>query len=116
MHELSIASAIAQVAESQAAGRRVVGVHVRVGHLRQVVPSALDFAFELVTQGTVLDGTQLELEQVPAAGVCRDCGAQTSLPQFPLRCARCGSLDVDVTAGEELTVEELEIEEEEVAA
>jgi hydrogenase nickel incorporation protein HypA/HybF len=111
MHELSIADAIAKVAGSQAAGRRVVCVSVRVGHLRQVVPSALEFAFELVTQGTELEGAGLELEHVPAAGCCRNCGAHTALPQFPLACERCGSLDVEITAGEELTVEELEIEE-----
>lgn len=111
MHELSIAGAVAQVAESQAAGRRVLSVRVRVGHLRQVVPSALEFAFELVTQGTDLDGARLELEQVPAFGRCRDCGSGTPLPDFPLRCERCGSLEVDIAAGEELTVEELEIEE-----
>lgn len=112
MHELAIADAIAQVAGSQAAGRRVVSVSVRVGHLRQVVPSALEFSFELVTQGTELEGARLELEHLPAAGVCRDCGARTALPQFPLACAHCGSLDVEVTAGEELTVEEIEVEQE----
>lgn len=111
MHELAIADAIARVAGSQAAGRRVVSVSVRVGHLRQVVPSALEFSFQLVTQGTELEGARLELEHVPAAGTCRDCGAHTVLPQFPLACEQCGSLDVDITAGEELTIEELEIEE-----
>jgi hydrogenase nickel incorporation protein HypA/HybF len=113
MHELSIAGAIAEVAGRQAAGRRVVAVSVRVGHLRQVVPSALEFAFELVVDGTELAGARLELERVPAAGDCHRCGAHTELDSFPLRCAHCGSLDVELTAGEELSVEELEIEEEE---
>jgi hydrogenase nickel incorporation protein HypA/HybF len=111
MHELSIACAIAEIAEEQGAERRVVAVHVRVGHLRQVVPSALELAFELVTQGTPLEGARLELEAVPVAGRCNACGRQGALEAFPIGCAACGSVDVQVCAGEELTVEELEIEE-----
>ncbi len=41
MHELSIAEAIVDVATRHAAGRRVVRVEVKVGHLRQVVPDSL---------------------------------------------------------------------------
>ena len=41
MHELSIAEAIVRIADTHAAGRRVMCVEVEIGHLRQVVPSAL---------------------------------------------------------------------------
>jgi hydrogenase nickel incorporation protein HypA/HybF len=112
MHELSIAEAIADIATRHAAGRRVVKVEVRVGHLRQVVPDSLDFAFGLVTQGTALDGAELVVEHVPAAGRCRECRAESVMQDFPLCCARCGGLDVDVLAGEELLVDALELEEE----
>jgi hydrogenase nickel incorporation protein HypA/HybF len=113
MHELSIAEAIVAIAERHARGRTVAKVEVRVGHLRQVVPSALEFAFELVAKGTVLDGAELELEDVPARGRCRDCGAETTMSGFPLACAACAGLDLELFAGEELQVESLELEEDE---
>jgi hydrogenase nickel incorporation protein HypA/HybF len=112
MHELSIAEAVVRIAGDHAAGRRVHRVELRVGHLRQVVPSALEFAFQLTTQGTPLDGAELVIEHVPAEGVCRTCGARSVMRQFPLSCSRCGGLDLEVVAGEELEVEALELEDE----
>ena len=71
MHELSIAEAVVAVASRHAAGRRVHRIELKVGYLRQVVPSALEFAFELVADGTSLQGAELVIDQVPARGRCR---------------------------------------------
>jgi hydrogenase nickel incorporation protein HypA/HybF len=112
MHELALAAAVIDIAGTHAAGRRVTGVHVKVGHLRQVVPSALEFCFELTTAGTPMAGARLEIDQVPAAGACRGCGRESELDGFPLACSACGSLDVEVIRGEELLVDSLELEDE----
>jgi hydrogenase nickel incorporation protein HypA/HybF len=111
MHELSIAASIVDIAVRHARGRPVSRVEVRVGHLRQVVPSALDFAFGLVAQGTPVEGAELVLEEVAATVRCGTCGAESRLDGFPLIC-RCGSADVEIVAGQELTVESLDVEEE----
>lgn len=110
MHELSIADSVLQVALEQASGRSIARVGLSVGHLRQVVPSALLFSFELLARGTAADGATLEIEEVPAVGSCRGCGAESPLDGFPLHCSSCGGLDVTVIRGEELQVEWLDIE------
>ena len=110
MHELSIAESVVDVSVRHARGRPVVAVELRVGHLRQVVPSALQFAFELLARGTPVEGAELRIEEVPAAGHCRDCGATTPLSEFPLTCRHCGGIDLEVTCGEELSVDSLELE------
>lgn len=111
MHELSIADSIVRIATEHANGRRVTKVYLTVGHLRQVVPSALTFGFELISQGTPVEGAELEMTVVPAAGTCRVCATETRLQSFPLQCGECGGLDMDVVAGEELYVKSLELEE-----
>jgi hydrogenase nickel incorporation protein HypA/HybF len=116
MHELAIAQSVIDIARRHAGGRRVLKVELRVGHLRQVVPTALAFNFELVAQGTEVEGAELEMQTVPAAGVCRECGARSELYSFPLQCDACRSFDLEIVAGEELIVESLELEEAEIGA
>jgi hydrogenase nickel incorporation protein HypA/HybF len=111
MHELSIADAVVAIAGRHAGARRVLRVELRVGALRQVVPQALEFAFGLVAEGTPVEGAELVLDVVPAAGWCRACGIESELPTFPLLCAACGGADLELTQGEELLVDALELEE-----
>jgi hydrogenase nickel incorporation protein HypA/HybF len=112
MHELSIAEAVVEIALRHAAGRPVDKVELRVGRLRQVVPSALEFAFELLSEGTELQGAELAIEEVPARGRCRACETHSTMATFPLQCSSCGGLDVEIESGEELLVEAIELEDE----
>ena len=115
MHELSIASAVLNTALRNAGERRVTAVAVRAGRLRQVVPESLRFYFEIVTRDTPLEGARLELTEVPVRLGCRDCGHHWE-PDWPLfRCPECESAEVSVLAGEELSVEYIEVEEREPA-
>ena len=111
MHELSIAESVVSIASRQADGRRVTKVQMKVGHLRQVVPSALAFGFELLAEGTPVEDAELEMEQVPAEGRCRGCGVESRLGNFPLQCPGCESFDLEILKGEELMVDSLELEE-----
>lgn len=113
MHELSIAMSVLEIASRHAAGRRVSRVHLRVGRMRQVVPAALTFSFEVAAQGTEAEGAQLFIEDVPAVGRCKACEHTTELIALPLQCECCGGFDLNIVSGEELTVESLELEENE---
>jgi hydrogenase nickel incorporation protein HypA/HybF len=90
---------------------------MRVGRLRQVVPSSLRFGFEIVARDTACAGAALELADVPLRLRCRGCGGEwePELPSF--RCPRCDGGDVEVLAGEELEIDYIDVEDpEEVAA
>jgi hydrogenase nickel incorporation protein HypA/HybF len=115
VHELSIAEAVVDTALRCGGGRRVALVELKVGHLRQVVPSALAFSFELVAVGTPAEGAELVIEEVPARVSCRECGAESPVAGFPLACAGCHGLHVDVIAGDELFVDAVELDVEQVS-
>ena len=104
MHELSICNAIASTAAKHADGRAVSRVTVQIGHLRQVVPDALQFSWEVVAGTTELKDAALVIEQVPAVVECIDCGSRTTLDLPILACGSCEGYDVKLLCGEELLV------------
>ncbi len=109
MHELSICNAIASTAAKHADGRPVTQVRVQIGHLRQVVPDALQLSWEVVSSTTDLKNAELVIEQVPAVVECLDCGAHTTL-DFPiLLCGACDGFDVRLLSGEELLVVSIDL-------
>jgi hydrogenase nickel incorporation protein HypA/HybF len=111
MHELSLCQAIAESVERHADGRPVSRVAVRIGYLRQVVPDALTFSWEVLTSGTSLDGSVLDIEHVPATIECELCHVTATLAMPILLCPACDSADVIVRTGEELMVVSLALAE-----
>ena len=111
MHELSICSAIADAAARHADGRSVSQVTVQIGHLRQVVPDALQFSWEVVASATAEELTEADLvvEEVPAVVECPGCGARTTLDMPILACGRCSSFEVTLVSGEELRMVSIDL-------
>ena len=109
MHELSMCRSIVNTAAKHAGGRSVSQVTVRIGHLRQVVPEALQFSWAAVSGTTALEDAVLVIEQVPAVVGCAMCGAETTLDVPILACGRCGGFDVKLISGEELFVVSIDL-------
>lgn len=108
MHELAITRGVVDMVAERTAGRRVVGVRMRVGGLTCVVPEALQFCFEVAAAGTPLEGAALVVDEVPGRLACRACGEASEVADG-LRLCPCGSGDVAVTAGEDLQVVSVEL-------
>ena len=81
-------------------------VRLEIGKLSGVVPDAVRFAFELVTDGTTLHGAVLEIDEPAGAARCRTCGAEFATVEVLPLCA-CGSADVEVLGGQELRIRDV---------
>jgi hydrogenase nickel incorporation protein HypA/HybF len=73
-----------------------------------MVPDAMRFCFELLAEGTPLEGARLEIEEPAGVARCGSCGDDFTLPDLVLLCA-CGSADVTLLAGRELRITSLEV-------
>jgi hydrogenase nickel incorporation protein HypA/HybF len=106
MHELSITTNIVAIVNERAQGAKVTKVTLKVGQLTAVLPDAIRFCFNLVAQGTGVEGAQLEIIHVPGSGRCRVCGLNMEIQLLAGRCS-CGSLDIERLSGEELMITEM---------
>ena len=115
MHEMSITRAMLEIVREQMAKHgieRLSRVHIQVGEMTAVEPDSLRFCFEVCTQGTLLEGAVLEVEEMPLTGLCRDCGAKFAMKNLVASCPFCRSATVDIIAGRELDIISIEVGEE----
>ena len=113
MHEMSLAEGILQLVEDTArreSARRVKTVVLEIGSLASVEVEALRFCFDAVTRGSLAEGAVLEIQTVAGAGWCLPCGETVPMAELYGACPRCGSYQVQPTAGTEMRVKEIEIE------
>jgi hydrogenase nickel incorporation protein HypA/HybF len=111
MHEMALATSVVDVAERHAAGRPVTLVSLRIGGMRQVVPSSLEFYFEICGKGTLCESARLEYEIVATRLRCGACTHEWE-PDLPFFfCPDCASSDCTVIGGEEFEIESIVVEE-----
>ena len=101
-------AALQHAEEAQAT--RVHVVRLRVGRLSGVVPDALQFAFEALSRGTLAEGGQLTIEEVPARFWCGICQHEFTGDDLIGECPDCHTPSADVRGGRELEIASLEIE------
>ena len=113
MHELSVASNIVEIAHEQAlaAGvERVTRVTLRIGALSCIHRHALERCFPIACEGTIVDGADLTVIEVPVSVHCPECKETSELHDIqPLACQRCGLPTGDVRGGHELEIESIEV-------
>ena len=113
MHELSLAEAINNTVTGLCGlseWTRVRRVALKIGHMRQVDPELLSFAFEVVARGTVSEGAELSILELPVVFKCHACGKESTSEETAFVCPACGGTNVELLSGMELTIDSMEVE------
>lgn len=108
MHELAITQSLLETVLGRTGERSVTAVHLRIGQLSGVLPDAMRFCFELVSQGTRLAGATLQIDEPGGQAWCNSCQQEFAIPDAIPLCP-CGSADVKITSGRELAVTSVEV-------
>jgi hydrogenase nickel incorporation protein HypA/HybF len=92
-------------------GRKPKRVNVKVGEIYHLVPESVLLHYEYITKGTPLQGVALQLSQVPVQVKCNACSQSGPVEDHHmLMCSHCRSLDVYPIAGNNVTIEGVELE------
>ncbi len=114
MHEARIAESIIDEIEDLIRQGRITGrvrtVCLRVGRLTAVVHENLRFLFGVLSEGTLLEKTELQIETAQAFATCRACGAGFEIQDIAFLCPSCDSAEIGLVGGRELMIDAVEVE------
>jgi hydrogenase nickel incorporation protein HypA/HybF len=114
LHEFSTAQKILEVVLSEAGkngARKVTAIELIIGEFNNIVPEALLFSLEVLSENTMAAGARVDLERKPVTVRCRCCRKEDRLESPHLfACPACGAGDVEITGGRELAVASLDVE------
>jgi hydrogenase nickel incorporation protein HypA/HybF len=105
MHEYGICEGVLDAVRARAHGRKVVAIRVRFGVRHAIKADSLSHAFESVAAGTEAADAAIELVTVPVRITCRGCGSSADSTDLLAVCPRCASADVELSGGDEMTLE-----------
>ncbi|PWE77056.1 hydrogenase nickel incorporation protein HypA [Bradyrhizobium sp. SUTN9-2] len=113
MHEMAICLGIIQIVEEKVHERsssRVRSICLEMGALSHAAPEAIRFCFATAAMRTVAEGAALNIVELPGVAWCMSCSKSVEIARRGECCPCCGSYHLQVTAGEQMRVKELEID------
>jgi len=84
---MSIAQSLIQILQEEMAKHGAAtlrSVRLSIGEMSAIVPESLSFCFEIITQGTPLEGAKLLMDRIPLKGYCPDCDQPFEIKDFVL--------------------------------
>ena len=113
MHEMSIAQSLVDILKEEMVkhdARVLKSVRLHIGQLSAIVPEALSFCFQVITEGTEMEGAQLHMEIIPLKGICKSCHNGFEIEDYAFECPHCKGTDIETVAGQDLAIVEMEVD------
>ena len=113
MHEMAITRSMLNLVLEETAkssSNRVTMINIVLGEMSGVVDRCVQFYFDYMSRDTPAEGAELCFHKVPNQAKCRKCGNVFSPRDIFWSCDKCGSMAIEITAGNELFVESIEVE------
>jgi hydrogenase nickel incorporation protein HypA/HybF len=98
------------VAAAKAGAKQVNVVRITVGELTEVVPDALQFAWEVLRRDTIAENAVLEVREVGGRSRCLECDMLFDHGRYDRRCPSCGGFMCSVVEGNELRIDDVDVD------
>lgn len=88
----------------------VARVYLTVGQFTCVEPASLQFAFDVQSKGTFLEGAELVIQETPLIAFCHPCQAEYRPAMGSnYACPTCHAPMDDIRSGRELKIDRVEV-------
>jgi len=110
MHELGVLIEIVKQVELVAKENEVEQIEtliLQIGELSSMIPHYLKKLYPAAVDGTILADSTLEIEVIPANGLCKDCKQVFNLIKENGICPSCRSTSFELLSGKEFMIKEI---------
>jgi len=88
----------------------VTAINLVIGDLTSIVDDSVQFYFQIMTRGTVLENAVLHFKRIAPEFVCTNCGRLFSGRHIGLSCPGCGGKSMVADKGQEFYIESIEVD------
>ena len=113
MHEYPVTQQIIKIAEkhcAQANAGNVTKITLVVGDYSGVVGESIEMYFGIISEGTLCEGAEIEIERVEPKLKCPACGKLYKKKPMSFACPECETDGGPTEVGKEFYVKEIEVE------
>jgi len=113
MHEYPVTLQIIKIAEKaclDADAESVKKIALVVGDQSGFIGESIDMYFNAISEGTLCEGAEIEIERIEAKVKCPACGELFKRRKMSFSCPKCGSVGGPTEIGKEFYIKEIEVE------
>jgi len=114
MHEIGITQNMFKLVleEAEKAGaKKVSKVDLVIGEMTGALSECVQFYFNLISRGTIVEGAAIGIRMVPPMVLCRNCKQTSKIPKKEYwKCPHCDEGSMEIIAGRELLVKSIGVE------
>ncbi|MDU5107667.1 MULTISPECIES: hydrogenase maturation nickel metallochaperone HypA [unclassified Clostridium] len=110
MHEIGVLFEVVKSVEKFAKANNVQKIDtlvLQIGELSSMIPKYMKNLYPASIEGTILEGSELEIEVLPANALCKDCNKVFNIILNKGTCPNCKSNNCEILSGKELYIKEI---------
>jgi len=108
MHEMSVMQSVLDAAFEaleKSGETRITEISLTIGEQTDIQEVPLNFAFEALKANTPARDARLKVEVLTTRSRCNECGEDFDHDRFSMICSICGSTDIELLQGRELSID-----------
>ena len=110
MHELGVVIEVVKTVERVSVEqnlKKIDTVVLQIGELSSMIPRYVEQCYPAAVDGTILEGTKLQIEVLPGNALCKECNKVFRLLEHNRQCPICGSQHWELLSGREFYIKEI---------